>query len=616
MFLTKPKFSIYEYLTPSIQKVNENNPSNVAIPEHKWTLLSNSDKLNLGKTLIELVCTAYSNTEKGSFIRNQHDVDISHWLVLSFKGDGIINCVIFYRDPRPNESWKGFKIQGIGHDSTTSSKIELLKHVVKLFTQEGWWAEARGAAAKAYIRLGSIPSKDEKLIAALFPNTSVQMVNRDIGVYTRDINGHNMAEQVFGHPVLKHPIKKYDIYEYIQLLEAENEWTSIKNLIPGCIIKPSDHLKDRALERDITVDQIKNAIINVVRQYRTQLTALKSNIPFTLVNNDIDIGMVKKLNQLYMGMTRDMFIILTVHDNLHQIPGYDEYIAKNAKNKARRKSPEHVKSFDDLDYDNILAKVHKKVLGDNIYSYSLRNLQELTVNQNVTPWNVNKLYEEACDMVYKNINFDSTWTIRNAKLKSPIYVVDYNQKWKILYNPYSVLNVYDQYKESGIIQVKFITMDQLEKFNNAGKSGQRTHQVAKEFEKLKEFFEEKERKLQEVSKVIIDYDPNDLGAYVRSTGDKPEPTVMIPFGKLDVLEPESKMDKSESSKKLEELIKVLKQGKKLEPILVRRLNGRYQILDGHHRYAAYKILKIKSIPARIIDPKNVKIYLDKKSVET
>jgi hypothetical protein len=132
--------------------------------------------------------------------------------------------------------------------------------------------------------------------------------------------------------------------------------------------------------------------------------------------------------------------------------------------------------------------------------------------------------------------------------------------------------------------------------------------LLEEVKKLKEFFNNKENKIEEVHKVIIDYDPNNLGAYIRSDGNKSEPTVMIPFNKLDILEPESKMEKDESSKKLKELVKLLKQGKKLEPILVRRVNGRYQILDGHHRYAAYKEMDIKNIPARIVSPSNVKIH--------
>ena len=45
--------------------------------------------------------------------------------------------------------------------------------------------------------------------------------------------------------------------------------------------------------------------------------------------------------------------------------------------------------------------------------------------------------------------------------------------------------------------------------------------------------------------------------------------------------------------KVEALSESIKENGQLEPIIVRKNNGRYQILSGHHRYLA-----LKSIPAK------------------
>ena len=110
----------------------------------------------------------------------------------------------------------------------------------------------------------------------------------------------------------------------------------------------------------------------------------------------------------------------------------------------------------------------------------------------------------------------------------------------------------------------------------------------------------------EVSKVKLSSDPDNFGAWVRDGG-TPEKTVMLPTSKIHVFEPDSKFDDPHHTKNLANIVKAIKGGKKLPPILVRRHGiDRFQVVDGHHRFMAYRMAGAKSIPARVIDPKNVK----------
>jgi len=109
----------------------------------------------------------------------------------------------------------------------------------------------------------------------------------------------------------------------------------------------------------------------------------------------------------------------------------------------------------------------------------------------------------------------------------------------------------------------------------------------------------------EVAKVKLSSDPNNFGAWVNDSG-KPEKTIMIPINKLSGFEPDSKFDDPSHAKNLANIVKAIKAGKELPPILVRRHGvDRFQVLDGHHRFKAYRMAGMKSIPARLVDPKNV-----------
>lgn len=85
------------------------------------------------------------------------------------------------------------------------------------------------------------------------------------------------------------------------------------------------------------------------------------------------------------------------------------------------------------------------------------------------------------------------------------------------------------------------------------------------------------------------------------------PTVDMPLSKLVLNEPAIKMKSPESQKNLKSLIKAIKAGKPLPPIVVRKLGDKYQILDGHHRYFAMRALGIKNAKAIIVNPKDIEV---------
>ena len=114
----------------------------------------------------------------------------------------------------------------------------------------------------------------------------------------------------------------------------------------------------------------------------------------------------------------------------------------------------------------------------------------------------------------------------------------------------------------------------------------------------------KNEDISEVAKIKLGTDLEDMGSWVTDKGQS-EPTVMLPVSKLTNFEPDDKFEKPENAKNLDNMVKVLKAGKELPPILARRQGLGYQVLDGHHRFMAYKLLGKKYIPARIVAKFNI-----------
>ena len=108
-------------------------------------------------------------------------------------------------------------------------------------------------------------------------------------------------------------------------------------------------------------------------------------------------------------------------------------------------------------------------------------------------------------------------------------------------------------------------------------------------------------------KVILSRDPNDYGAYIDYTDFDKLPVEEISLKDLVVFEPIEKMNLTTSKNKVKRILAKLKKGLKIPPIFVRKYKGRYQVIDGHHRFRASQLFGAKTISARIVPPKNIEI---------
>jgi ParB-like chromosome segregation protein Spo0J len=105
-------------------------------------------------------------------------------------------------------------------------------------------------------------------------------------------------------------------------------------------------------------------------------------------------------------------------------------------------------------------------------------------------------------------------------------------------------------------------------------------------------------------KITLSTDPNWYGAEVgnyRATS----PVVNVPAKQLVGFEPDDKMNQSASRANVAKIVAGIKQGAKLPPLLVRRYKNGYQVLDGHHRFWAYKLSGVKNIPVQVVPDSDI-----------
>ena len=170
------------------------------LQKNQWAVdISNDAKQEVSGDLIHLVQTAYAGTPRGSFVNNISNILPSDWAILDFDDEPDVDSAVFYRGPRPGESWKGFKIQGLGHDGTKASKDHSLSRMVAMLNRPGWWIESSGTLRGVLANRGCNIVQDPATLRSLFPDTGLEMINQN--TYTRQLpDGASITETVFGHP--------------------------------------------------------------------------------------------------------------------------------------------------------------------------------------------------------------------------------------------------------------------------------------------------------------------------------------------------------------------------------------------------------------------------------
>ena len=110
-------------------------------------------------------------------------------------------------------------------------------------------------------------------------------------------------------------------------------------------------------------------------------------------------------------------------------------------------------------------------------------------------------------------------------------------------------------------------------------------------------------------KVTLYTDPSYYGADVAKDAGQGLKVNQIPLVQLVGFEPDEKMKDPKSSANMRKMVDLIKSGKAqdLPPILVRKYKNGFQVLDGHHRFHAYKAAGAKTIPGKIIPDSDIKI---------
>lgn len=170
------------------------------LPKNKWELVvSNGDKEELGTDLVSLVRQAYTNTPQGSFVNSIKDVIPSDWNVIDWDQDPDVDSCVFYRKNRNGENWQGYKLQGLGHDGTRTSKDKAINKIQQLLSKPGVWIESSDAMRHVLKKLNVPAVTDERLLQQLFNDPKLKMIDDD--TYVRQLSdGTKVTETVFGSP--------------------------------------------------------------------------------------------------------------------------------------------------------------------------------------------------------------------------------------------------------------------------------------------------------------------------------------------------------------------------------------------------------------------------------
>ena len=122
------------------------------------------------------------------------------------------------------------------------------------------------------------------------------------------------------------------------------------------------------------------------------------------------------------------------------------------------------------------------------------------------------------------------------------------------------------------------------------------------------------KNLTEGAEVTVWTNPEYQGADVDTDYYNKQPAKLIGIDKLVPFEPADKMDDKNSAANLSQFVKHIQAGGKINPIVITKHEGKWLILDGHHRYFASLKAGVDKMRVVVADPKNL-TYRDDVPVE-
>lgn len=114
-----------------------------------------------------------------------------------------------------------------------------------------------------------------------------------------------------------------------------------------------------------------------------------------------------------------------------------------------------------------------------------------------------------------------------------------------------------------------------------------------------------EKIMGEGAEITMWTNPEYQGADVDDKYYNKQPAKLIDVNKLTPFEPADKMDDEISAANMNKLVKAIKAGEKINPVVVVPHKGKLLIIDGHHRYFAHIKAGVDKIPVVMADPKDL-----------
>jgi len=113
------------------------------------------------------------------------------------------------------------------------------------------------------------------------------------------------------------------------------------------------------------------------------------------------------------------------------------------------------------------------------------------------------------------------------------------------------------------------------------------------------------RKKNEGAEITMWTNPEYQGADVDDKYYKKQPAKLIDVSKLTPFEPADKMDDGISAANMGKLVTAIQAGEKINPVVITKHQGKWLIIDGHHRYFAHLKAGADKIRVVIADPKDL-----------